>query len=338
MMTFSQLYADSATAIPNRSSVSKTTKVKADLNEKALNHSPFKSNTSQIIIQNNIPENETDYLAAIIPIITLILGFILNKWYERFTSKKKLKEIGSQWVEYFIQLQEPLRTQVEKLSDYIPLNDENHFGITDPYFSMRLDCQEFSSLDEKGLIHYINSGKNKLDYRKSVILAGQLNDVVKLIEHNSKYYKDQISIMTTEVSSHISLINPLLNEFKILVVQYWDFANAEYIESDPRIVSAKQMYQLMQTHIIPHVDSGEFDLFKIGDEFVKPFFDATYVDRENSRIENINRILNSIDMHIKAIRMEKKYLRIKLEKVLKSYQEQLISVSGIILQPAISVK
>lgn len=345
LTTFLQAYAtDSIKTNPNNSSVLVHKKVKVDsLSQKSTERYPETRkktgiNVPRITINNNIPENKINYLSAIIPIITLILGFILNKWYESYTSKKKLKKNGTQWVEYFIQLQSPLTVQIEKLRTYIPLNDENNFKMTDPYFNIRLDCQEFSSLDSKALIHYLNSGKNKLDYRKSVILAGELKDVVKLIEHNSKSYKDQIKIMTTEVSSHISMVNPLLNEFKILVAQYWDSANAEHTEFDPIMVEAKKMYHLMQVHILPNLDSGEFDLFKLSDEFIKTFFNATYVDRDNPNIININKILNSIDMHIKAIRMEKKYFRIHLEKILKSYQEQLNSVSEMILKPEISNK
>lgn len=296
----------------------------------------LKSNQPQITIQNNIPESKNDYFSAIIPIITLILGFGLNKWYENRTSKRKLKKAGAEWCEHFIQLKEPLISQTERLSEYIPLNDENHFEIQDPFFSIRLDCQEFSTLDDKALIHFLNSGANKLDYRNSVIVAGQLKDIVKLIEHNTKVYKDQIKIMQTEVSTHITSISPLLNDFKILVSRYWDHVNSEYAESDPIMVEAKKMYDLMRTHILPHLDNGEFDLFKMADEFVKPFFNTTFVDRENPSVIEFSMKLNSIDMHIKAIRMEKKYFRIILEKILKSYQEQLKSVSEMILKPAIA--
>lgn len=329
LFSFTTLYADSVSTVLNKS--------KDSLRSNDL-VSDSSQNSSQIVIQNNIPEGGTDYLSAIIPLFTLILGFILNKWYERWTTTKKSKEIGAQWIEHFIQLKEPLKKQIEKLTEFIPLNDENHFEITDPYLNIRLNCNEFSSLDEKGLIDYLNNGKNKLDYRQSIILTGQLKDIVKLIEHNSSSYKAHIKIMTDEVSRHISMINPVLNEFKILVAEYWDYANAEYIEEDPRMVEAIKMHDLMREHILPNLDSGEFDLFKLSDDFIKPFFTATFIDRENPRIENINRLLNSIDMHIKAIKMEKKYFRIKLEKVLKSYREQLKSVDEMLSEPAISGK
>jgi hypothetical protein len=327
LFSYSALYADSVSRVFN--------KTKDSLSSSVL---VFDSSqiSPQIVIQNNIPESGTDYFSAIIPILTLILGFILNKWYERWTNNKKTKEIGTQWAEHFIQLQEPLKQQFEKLTKYILLNDENHFEITDPYFNIRLNCNEFSSLDEKGLIHYLNNGKNKLDYKQSIILAGQLKDIIKLIEHNSSSYKEQIKIMTNEVSSHISLINPILNEFKIQVAKYWDYANTEYTDEDPRMVEAKKMNNLMREHILPNLDSGEFDLFKLSDAFIKPFFASTFVDREHPRIENINSLLNSIDMHIKAIRMEKKYFRINLEKILEHYKEQLFSVSEMILKPVIS--
>jgi hypothetical protein len=335
LLSFSVVHADTSTAVLKTpvKTVNKTIKVKKT--EKSTK-ADSKNSVPQITIQNNIPEVQTDYLSAVISIVSLVLGFVLNKWYDSYTSKKKLKEIGTQWAEHFIQLKEPLEKQIEKLTEYIPLNDENHFEITDPYFNLRLDCKEFSALDDKGLIHHLNIGKNKLDYKGSVVMAGQIKDVIKLIESNSSYYKDQITIMTNEVSSHISMINPVLNEFKILVVQYWDFANSEFEENDFRLDDANRMNALMQTYILPHLDSGEFDLFKLGDEFVKPFFEATYTDRENPMMENINRHLNTIDMHIKAIRMEKKYFRIKLEKVLKSYQEQLKAVSEMIQKPVIS--
>ena len=142
--------------------------------------------------------------------------------------------------------------------------------------------------------------------------------------------------MTNEISSQITLINPLLNEFKILVVQYWDYANVEYTEEDQRMKEAKKINHLMIDHILPNLESGEFDLFKLTDDFIKPFFIATYVDRDNSRIENINRLLNSIDMNIKKIKMEKKYFRMNLEKILNNYQEQLNSVSDILLNPIFS--
>lgn len=251
---------------------------------------------------------------------------------------KKSKEIGAEWIEHFIQLKEPLKKQIEKLTEYIPLNDENHFDITDPYLNIRLNCNEFSSLDEKGLIDYLNSGKNKLDYRQSIILTGQLKDIVKLIEHNSSLYKSHIKIMSDEVSSHISMVNPVLNEFKILVAEYWDYANAEFTEEDPRMVEAKKMDDLMREHILPNLDSGEFDLFKLSDALLSHFSLRPLLIEKNPRLENINRLLNSIDMHIKAIKMEKKYFRIKLEKVLKSYKEQLNSVNEILLKSAITDK
>ena len=337
LISFKLICADNTTKNSNKSLLSISKKDNNDsLNEISLRNHQSEINVPQIVIQNNIPETQTDYLSAIISIISLILGFVLNKWYDNYINKKKLKEIGTQWVEHFIQLKEPLKKQIEKLTEYIPLNDENHFEITDPYFNIRLDCNEFSLFDSKGLIHHLNNGKNKLDYKNSVVFAGQIKDVIKLIEHNSKYYKDQIKIMTNEISSQITLINPLLNEFKILVVQYWDYANVEYTEEDQRMKEAKKINHLMIDHILPNLESGEFDLFKLTDDFIKPFFIATYVDRDNSRIENINRLLNSIDMNIKKIKMEKKYFRMNLEKILNNYQEQLNSVSDILLNPIFS--
>lgn len=335
--SFSVVYADSSTAVL-KTHVKSEHKANIAKSQKTIKKAAPEILIPQITIENNIPEAQTDYLSAIISIVSLVLGFILNKWYDNYMNKKKLKEIGTQWAEHFIQLKEPLEKQIEKLTEYIPLNDENHFEITDPFFNIRLDCKEFSGLDDKGLIYHLNSGKNKLSYKESVAFAGQIKDVIKLIERNSIYYKDQITIMTTEVSNHISMINPLLNEFKILVVQYWDYANTEFTGIDFRMDEAIKMQELMQTHILPLIDSGEFDLFKIGDEFVRPFMEACYIDRENPIMENILRLLNSIDMHIKAIRMEKKYYRIKLEKVLKNYKEQLNSVSEMILKPVISSK
>lgn len=290
----------------------------------------------EINIQNNLPENSTDYISAIIPLLTLVLGFILNKWYDSFMKKKHEIEEGTQWIENFIQLREPLQKQTNSLSEYIPLNDENHFEISDPSFQVRLECQVFSTLDEKSLVTFLSNDKNKLTCKDSIICAGKLIDVVKIIKSNADFYKDTIKQMKVEVSNNITLFNPIFSEFKMKVAEYWDYANAEYEENSSELIEAGKMSNLMKRHVLPHIDSGEFNLFDLADQFIKPFFDATFIDRENEKIKEINKLLHNCDMYLKAIKMEKKYFRIKLEKILTQFNEAKSSIDEILENPKLS--
>lgn len=307
-----------------------------NINEPSKNKFDLETQVPGITIQNNIPDTKTDYLYAIIPLLTLILGFVLNKWYDNYTTRKKQKETGSQWIVNFIQLSEPLKNQILSMQKYIPLNDENHFKITNPSFEISLDCDVFRTLDSNSIIPYFNKGKNKISYKEAIILAGNLKNTIKIIEQNSDEYKKQINVMKHEVSNHISLFNPIFNDFKILVNEYWNYVNEEHSENAEKIGEAKKMYDLMMTHVLPYIESGEFDLFKLGNEFIKPFFKATFLDREDQKIQEINRLLNLCDMHIKAIKMEKKYFKIRLEKVLECYQIQLERISEITSNPKIT--
>lgn len=119
-------------------------------------------NGKRVIINNNIPEGGVDLVTPIVSILSIIIGFVLNKWYDNYIDDKRIENEGNLWVENLIQLREPLERQIKILEEFIPLNDENTFEFQDLQFVVALECDEFKALDGRTLVPFL---KQKLRVR-----------------------------------------------------------------------------------------------------------------------------------------------------------------------------
>lgn len=281
-----------------------------------------------INVNNNIPEATTDYLTTWMPIITLILGLFITKLYDIVIKRSKTKKEAQEWIENYIQLKDSLVTQIIEMKDYIPRNDENRFEIDDPSLEINLMCDSFTNLNNKSLVPYLMQGKDKLLKREAISLAGKMKGLLAILENTSLNYKLNYSELRSETSTRIALFNEDFNSFRMKCAEYSNYAIETYTGGTQEMIAHNKMFELIKTQITPFIDNGELDLFKVGNNFVKPFFEQTYIDRNNPMMKEITQLLNRCDLHIKALKMEKKYFRIRLEKNLKSYEKSLTQLNS----------
>jgi len=301
--------------------------------ENVLNHELYDDSTQIVTtaqtlnVNNNLPQEKSDYFNTFMPILTLFLGFILTKGYDFAVSKFKMKSSAKQWLENFIQLKTPLDQQIIDIKEYLPQFDGTNFELKDPKFSLFLNCEVLKSLDNKVLVPYFSKGFGKMPYKEAVVLTGELKNLVNIIEHDSSNYVQSYKNMQSEISTHITLFNEVFNLFRVKWMEYGTFVEINYKKGSAEFLEFVKMGQLMTEYIHPHVDDGEFDLFLLGREYVKPFFEATYTDKSNPILNDVIIYLNKCDQHIKAIKMEQKYLKIRLEKIQKSYIDTQLSMA-----------
>lgn len=72
----------------------------------------------------------------------------------------------------------------------------------------------------------------------------------------------------------------------------------------------------MLSEIEPYLDNGKYNLFEF-EKLLSIHFQNAHVDRSNPTMAEAIVFLNHCSTNIKAIKMEKRYFRIKLEKGLK---------------------
>lgn len=292
---------------------------------------------TNINIENKIPEPSTDYVSALISIFSLIIGFLLNKWYENYTLKKKINSEGTQWIQNLIQLQDPLGEQISILENYIPLNDENHWNMSDMSYSVSLDCDEFNTLDSKSLVPYLLQANKKTGQKESIILAGKIKRLIKVIETTSSNFKNEFKVLTSSSQPFMSEFHLKFNDFRVSSIKYLDHAFQQYAEGTSKYSAAIRIKALFQNKINPTIESGEIDLFALDTEFVKPFIKEAFEDRQNELMQEALSLLNLFDRNIKAVKMERKYFRIRLETHLASFKSQRDSLEKILVDKSFPI-
>ena len=70
----------------------------------------------------------------------------------------------------------------------------------------------------------------------------------------------------------------------------------------------KQIWDLFEKFIIPHLNDGNIEIFSLQKNFIIPLGEIISINRLNNDLREMSVISSNCNMEIKAIRMEKRYL------------------------------
>ena len=272
-----------------------------------------------VTIENNLPTKSENYFSEIIPVLTLLIGFFLGKIFDNLQKRKGIKTEGREWIETFLQLKDPLDRQIDNISDFLEANPTNVYKIVNPEFQLSLDCNEFKSLNDKSLIPYIQK-QYKVEYAKSIKLAGQLKNTVRIIEANSILFDESFKALQDNTGVHFSNFAADFLEFRKYCGNYID----EILHSsDPRPQQkklAEKIVELSGKYVTPHLSSGTLNLFELSEQFFPQFVHASYDDRKHPEIVAAIGYSTKCDQSIKNLMMERYYLREKQKNIQESYE------------------
>jgi hypothetical protein len=272
-----------------------------------------------IQINNNIPG--ADWLVAIIPILTLLLGFVLNKAYERWLNREKTKKSGKEWIENMILLKEPLSSQITFLEEFIEENPVDQFTTTDLKYESDLEGEAFKSLNKENLIPYLNLRNKEASYRDNVVLAGKISRIIKSTEHSAKGIVRAYSDLKKNFGEHMVSYNEefqkFMEKFRIYGVQLERVIGGDPVQHEPYRV----MLELVSNHIGPVMETGEADLFGLVDSFFMPFAQATTPERQNPIVIEMTNHLSNCMQQIKGMKQEKKVVKELTQKHISSLKK-----------------
>lgn len=302
--------------------------VKSSLNkDSVLLISEKASKIDCLTIQNNLPAKSENYLSEIIPIVTLMVGFFLGKVYDNWLNRKKTKSDGKDWIETFLQLQDPLEKQVDNISNFLKANPTNVNKIVNPEFQLSLDCNEFKALNDKSIIPYLRK-QFKVEYAKSIKLAGQLRNTVRIIETSSILFNESFKELQNNSSVHFRNFTNDFPEFRKHLANYIDEILQLNDSSNEQKALANKIIELGSKYINPHLNSGTLNLFELSEQFFPQFLNASYDDRKHPEIIAAIESVTKCDQSIKNLMMERHYLREKQKNIKGSYERciQLITM------------
>ena len=311
--------------------VSGNTSISADNDSLPIDSISTKENTvtKYVTIQYNLPARSKNYFSGIISICSLLIGFFIGKIYDNWESKKKIKSEGKIWLETFIQLQEPLDNQIKSITRYLEENPINTYKMGNPEFQLSLDCYEFKSLNDKSIIPYLQK-EYRLKYKKSIKLAGQLKNNVRIIENASNVFNDSFKELKSNSGVHFNRFLSEFPEFKKHFANYLDEISHSKTASSVQTTLAKKINALGDKYILSPSKTGDMNLFELSEKFVPEFLKASNDDRNHPELIAAVESLTKCDQSIKNMMSERYYWRENLKNIQTSYQMSLDRLKTII--------
>ena len=267
-----------------------------------------------------LPQKESvDYFKYIFPIITLLLGILLNRFIEYKFNNTKIKKSGKRWLSELRVLNNPIENQIKNITEFLLIHcDKEKYTFPSPQLITTLDCEIFGTLDKSELVEYFEKIK-KNKFQEAVENSSEINGFLTILKSTYTNYRLIFEEYKINSSKHIANINKNLQSFMQEFAFYGVLLEQELGIDPITDLRYKPIFDLMESEIAPYIENSNYDIYELNDNFFKPLT----VILSNLRLDNrtlpmIENCRNCI-IEVKAIKMEKQYLETNFMNFQKSY-------------------
>jgi len=255
----------------------------------------------------------------ILPILTLLLGIILNRLLDLYTDYRKIKKTGERWKAELTCLDDPMKNQIKYLEEFLVEHNKEVYSIPRIVVSEALSCESFSALDKSELIKYIEKFKSK-KYNEAVSDANKINSFIGVLKNHSEHLKNKFESYLSGTSKHIGKLNESLQSFLKSFAEYQLELEKE-IKADPiNDPRYRPILDLVNEQIIPYMQNGDYDIYVLEQNFYFPLIDILSELRLDSRVNEMSEQTRNAINSIKGVKVEKRYLTEILTTLIKRYQ------------------
>jgi hypothetical protein len=312
-----------ATAIENEKQISETKKTYNDTTEVNYNDTVAianQRNDFKLILLKE--KSDPDYWKYILPIFTLLLGIAVNKLLDWFYDRKRTKRAGKRWVAEIQSLENPIVKQIELLGDF--LNDHNQEKFAPPKFTIVavLSCDIFQSLDKSEFLKHIETSR-RISHEEAVRISNRTHGFISVLSNYHETLKAKFNQYLGETSKRTTSfsrnLQSMMREFNELGVVF-----EKELGGDPTQNSHyKAMLDLVNAEIMPNINDGKYDIFKLQKEFFLPMHKILENLRLDERSKPLTLAVSNCMSDIKGIKMEKGYLSENFKIIMERYKTQL---------------
>lgn len=273
------------------------------------------STNEKFVLNFQQQPKKRDYVNLIFPIFTLLLGFFLNRGYDHFIEKRKIKKSGERWVAELQGLEEPILSQKKSLEEFLVNHSIDKFEPPQLEVHQILDCEIFKSLDKSDLLKFIKTREK--NYANVVKVSNSVHGFISSMNFIYNDITSRFNEYLEKTSNHVELFNEHLKQLNQSFGMFGVAIETETGKDPMENKVFSQMYSLFHKYISPYVETGDIEIFGLQKEFITrlSLIVATY--RANKDIQEIAIHLSNCNMEIKAIRMEKRYLSENYGKVIE---------------------
>ncbi len=300
-----------------------------------------KKDTNIILVKQDI--TGTDWTKYALPILTLFLGIGINRLIDWISKRNATIRNGERWVVELRSTEVPLSQQMTDLIAFKDSLSFTEFVIPEIKAMTNLNGDVFKSLDKNEFIKYIEIKNTKplhkrifdskeekeKAYKKVVSISNYTHGHIAIMEHQHNLISEKFKSYTIGTSGHVQSFNNHLQEF----LREYGMYNLNHEKEGVNIFEDKRTAPLSVLYIaqiVPHIEDGTYNPFKLRDDFFIPSIrhlaNYRFEEKTLSLAKSITACLNDIA----GIKMEVEYMTKNTNIILERYSELLTSLPDVI--------
>jgi len=275
-------------------------------------------------------KSKLDRLKYLLPIISLFLGIGIKELLEKRSNIKKTKKAGERWVAELRSLEEPIKTQIKSLKEFLEEHEKEDFKIPRLQIYSSLNGEIFKSMDKNELIKYIELNNSKKEFKEIVKISNRTNGYISILVHLYETLREKFEKFLKGISTHTTSLSLSLQSFNSAFREYGVELERE-LNSDPyNDPRYKPIADLYSAQIIPYLQGGNFNPFVLEKKFFIPLVEILAELRLDGRTKELVSAMTSGRNAIKGIQLEKQYMTENIKTILKHYEEQMVDLENIV--------
>jgi hypothetical protein len=292
-------------------------------------------------------KNSSNNIGRLLPLIFtltgLIVGFFINRFYEWYINRKKIKKSGKRWTIELKTLEESLKDQIKFIEEFKKSVAKREWKYNSLDLMTTINSDRFSSLDKNDLMDYIdhiskfpwykqlfiNKVKNQAQYNKAVKISNHIHGFIDVLTHNFQMlnnkwdeFQDGISSTTEKLNQDMETLNIQLNtlNFQIANDNLKIYQNEDY----------KPFFILYFQFISQLRQNPNYNMHNLQKDFLEPAIIELGKLTKDNRILSIAASISILFNDLRAIDAEKDYVLDNMTELITRYNKSLESLPKII--------
>lgn len=288
-------------------------------------------------------KESSDTLKTLLPLVFaltgLIFGFLLNRFYDWYSSRKKIKKSGKRWVIELRTVKETIKQQIKAIEEFVESLNKEEWMYDSLVFITTIDGDVFTSLDKNDLLDYIEF-KNKSvwykrifmskedkakEYQLAVKISNRTHGFISTLAHHYSLlferfntFNDGVSTTTKKFNDDLELLRKQMNELNFQVMNGVDkvYGDAEYSELLNLYVSFKNSL----------ASDADFNPLNSDKTFLEPAVKALTKLTKDKRILPISDTIATLFTDMRAIKAEREYILSNMDELMGRYKDSLTTI------------
>lgn len=282
---------------------------------------------TNVSINNIIPENSTSIIEIILPLIGVILGFLLSQSKDYIVNYIKDIKQGKEWVENFVQLIEPLKSQIKEMEFFLNKDETEIFKKFE--LKESLSCTDFETLKPESLVKYLNK-KSNLNYKDAVNTSKRMKAAIRIIKHNYEELVRAFENLKADSIPHNEEFFKNFHEFRMKIADYIDDIDSSVNSNKTQKELIINITNLINSEITKHVlNNTPINPNNISKSFVRPFFELSYQDRNHPLMKESIMLLSKVSQSIENNKSEARHFKFNLKNIKESFESNLSELTEI---------